>query len=171
MKEGVSGGRRGGVGGGVLPPTPSIQLPGPRAAWPRQTPPRPGHTTLSRLTLGHLPHCAQTYQYSRSTHCCTRSRSLLSPPPHHPPERQRRCMFVYVSLSALLVAVQLRAVRLREARLFKDHYEACQQATQLQTHTLGAATERMNESSRMSRVYYTGPGAGGVGVGGGGLEG
>lgn len=56
-------------------------------------------------------------------------------------------MFVYVILSVLLVAVQLRAVRLREARLFKDHYEPCQQAAQLQ-HTLGP--ERMNESSRMS---------------------
>lgn len=56
-------------------------------------------------------------------------------------------MFVYVILSVLLVAVQLRAVRLREARLFKDHYEPCQQAAQLQ-HTLGP--ERMNEWSRMS---------------------
>lgn len=56
-------------------------------------------------------------------------------------------MFVYVTLSVLLVAVQLRAVRLREARLFKDHYEPCQQAAQLQ-HTLGP--ERMNEWSRMS---------------------
>lgn len=56
-------------------------------------------------------------------------------------------MFVYVILSVLLVAVQLRAVRLREARLFKDHYEPCQQAAQLQ-HTLGP--ERMNESSCMS---------------------
>lgn len=51
-------------------------------------------------------------------------------------------MFVYVILSVLPVAVQLRAVRLREARLFKDHYEPCQQAAQLQ-HTLGP--ERMNE--------------------------
>lgn len=46
------------------------------------------------------------------------------------------CMFVYVILSVLLVVIQLRAVRLREARFFKGHYEPCQQATQSQ-HTLG----------------------------------
>ena len=56
-------------------------------------------------------------------------------------------MFVYVILSVLLVAVQLRAVRLKEARLLKDHYELCQQAAQLQ-HML--RPQRMNERSRMS---------------------
>lgn len=56
-------------------------------------------------------------------------------------------MFVYVTLSVILVAVQLRAVSLRKARLFKDHYEACQQAAQLQ-HAVGP--DRMNESSRVS---------------------
>lgn len=56
-------------------------------------------------------------------------------------------MFVYVILSVILVAVQLRAVSLRKARLFKDHYEPCQQAAQLQ-HTVGP--DRMNESSRVS---------------------
>jgi len=56
------------------------------------------------------------------------------------------CMFAYVLLSVKLVAIQLWAVRLREARLFKDHYEPCQQATHSR-HTQGP--ERMNKWSRM----------------------
>lgn len=63
------------------------------------------------------------------------------------------CMFVYVTLSVILVAVQLRAVSLRKARLFKDHYEPCQQAAQLQ-HAVGP--DRMNESSHVSRFITQG---------------
>lgn len=68
-------------------------------------------------------------------------------------------MFVYVTLSVKLVAVQLRAVSIRKARLFKDHYKLCQQAAQLQ-HTVGPG--RMNEPSRVSGFITHGRLGGGV---------
>lgn len=63
-------------------------------------------------------------------------------------------MFVYVILSALLVAVQSRAVRLGEAGLFRGHYEPCQQAAQLQ-HTLGpqSLNERGGDSGFITQGF------------------
>lgn len=57
------------------------------------------------------------------------------------------CMFVYVNLPVILVAAQLRAVSIRKARPFKDNYEPCEQAAQLQ-HTLGP--DRTIDSSCVS---------------------
>lgn len=134
---------------------------GPRAPRSRQT----GHTTLESALHNHLPplpgqcHLPAPMKYisTVTTHtqeCLVFLSAFHFPTRTHTPRRSLagcsrvesklmlHCVFANVTPSVWLVAV-----RLREARLFKGHYEPCQQAAQSQ-HTRGQ--ERMNEWSRMS---------------------